>query len=138
MCVQVPFLGHIVSRRGVGVDPAKTEAIEQWPTPTSVNDVPAFLCLASYYRRYIAGFSTVAAPLTNLTRQGVDLVWDDACQGDFQTLKAALVSAPILTYPTREGHLVLSTDASDVGTGAVLEQEQEEGGRVAKKVIAYA
>ncbi len=106
--------------------------------PTSVKDVCAFLGLASYYRRYIPGFSTVAAPLTNLTRQGVDLVCDDACEGAFQTLKAALVYARILTYPTREGHFVLSTDASDVGIGDVLEQEQEEGGRVAKKVIAYA
>ncbi len=122
----------------MGVDPAKTEAVEQWPTPTSVKDVRAFLGLASYYRRYIPGFSTVAAPLTNLARQGVDLVWDDACEGSFQTLKAALITAPILTYPTREGHFVLSTDASNVGMGAVLEQEQEEGGRVAKKVIAYA
>ncbi len=120
------------------MDPAKTEAVEQWPTPTSVKDVRAFLGLASYYRRYIPGFSMVAAPLTNLTHQGVDLVWDDACEGAFQTLKAALVTVPILTYPTREGHFVLSTDASDVGIGAVLEQDQEEGGRVAKKVIAYA
>ncbi len=123
MHTQVPFLGHIVSRQGVGVDPAKIEAVEQWPTPTSVKDVRAFLGLASYYRRYIPGFSTVAAPLTNLTRQGVNLVWDDACEGAFQTLKAALVTAPILPYPTREGHFVLSTDASDVGIGAVLEQE---------------
>ncbi len=64
-------------------------------------------------------------------------MWDDACEGAFQTLKAALVTAPILTYPTREGHFVLSTDASDVGIGTVLEQEQEEGGRLTKKVIAY-
>ena len=61
MRAQVPFLGHIISRQGVGVDPAKTEAVEQWPTPTSVKDVRAFLGLASYYRRYIQGFSTVAA-----------------------------------------------------------------------------
>ncbi len=64
-------------------------------------------------------------------------MWDDACERAFQTLKAALISAPILTYPTREGHSVLSTDASDVGIGAVLEQEREEGRQVAKKVIAY-
>ncbi len=122
----------------MGVDPTKSEAVEQWPTPTSIKDVRAFLGLASYYRRYtccIPGFATVAAPLTNLTHQGVDLVWDDACEGAFWTLKAALVSAPILAYPTREGHFVLSTD---VGKGAVLEQEQEESGRVAKKVIACA
>ncbi len=136
MQAQVPFLRHIVSRQGVGMDPDKTEAIEQWPTPTSVKDIRAFLGLASYYRRYIPSFSPVAASLTNLTRQGVDLVWDNAREGAFRTLKAALVSATILAYPTRERHFVLSPDASDVGIGAVLEQEQEEGGRVAKKVIA--
>ncbi len=74
MRAQVPFLGHIVSREGVGVDPAKTEAVEKWPTTVNVKDVRAFLGLASYYRRYIPGFSMVAAPMTNLTQQGVDLV----------------------------------------------------------------
>ncbi len=136
MRAQVPFLGHIVSREDVGVDPAKTEAIEKWPTPVNVKDVRAFLGLASYYRRNIPGFSTVAAPMTNLTRQGVDLVW--ACEGAFRTLKAALISAPVLAYPTREGHFTLSTIASDVGIGAVLEQDQEELGQVVKRVIAYA
>ncbi len=67
--------------------------------------------------------------MTNLTRQGVDLVWDDACKGDFRTLKAALVSAPVLAYPTREGYFTLSTDASNVEIGAVLEQDQDEGAR---------
>ncbi len=138
MRAQVPFLGHIVSREGVGVDPAKTEAVEKWPTPVNVNDVRAFLGLASYYRRYIPDFSTVAAPMSNLTQQGVDLVWDDACEGAFRTLKAALVSAPVLAYPTREEHFILSTDASDVGIGAVLEQDQDEGGQVIKRVTAYA
>ncbi len=103
MRAQVPFLGHIVSRQGVGMDPAKTEAIEQWPTPTSVKDVRAFLGLASYYRRYIPGFSTGAAPLTNLTRQGVDLVWDDACEGAFQTLENCSCECAYthLPYPRR-------------------------------------
>ncbi len=119
MRAEVPFLGHIVSREGVGVDPAKTEAVEKWPTPVNVKDVRAFLGLASYYRRYIPGFSMIAAPMTNLTRQGMDLVWDDACEGAFRTLKAALISAPVLAYPTREGHFTLSTDAIEVGIGAV-------------------
>ncbi len=125
MRAQIPFLGHIVSRKGIGVDSAKAEAVEKWLTPVNVKDVDVrtFFGLASYYRRYIPGFSMVAAPMTNLTRQGVDLVWDDACEGAFRTLKAALVSAPVLAYPTREGHFTLSSDASDVGTGAVLEQD---------------
>ena len=138
MSAKVSFLGHIVSREGIGVDPAKTEAMEKGPTSVNVKDVRAFLGLASYYRRYIPGFSTVAAPMTNLTRQGVDLVWDDACEGAFRTLKAALILDPVLAYPTREGHFTLSTDASDVGIGAVLEQDQEEGGQVVKRLIAYA
>ncbi len=68
----------------------------------------------------------------------MDFVWDDACEGAFRTLKAALISAPVLAYPTREEHFTLSTDASDVGIGAVLEQDQEEGGQVVKRVTAYA
>ncbi len=61
-----------------------------------------------------------------------------ACEGAFKTLKAALVSALVLAYPTREGHFTLSTDASDVGIGAVLEQDQDDGGQVVKRVTAYA
>ncbi len=71
-------------------------------------------------------------------QQGVDLVWDDACEGAFRTLNAALVSAPVLAAPTREGHFTLSTDASNVGIGAALEQDQDEGGQVVKQAIEYA
>ncbi len=67
MRAQVLFFGHSDRRQGVGVDPAKTEAVENWPTAVNVKDVRAFLGLASYYRRYIPGFSTVTAPMTNLT-----------------------------------------------------------------------
>ncbi len=62
----------------------------------------------------------------------------DDQQGAFRTLKAVLISAPVLAYPTRDGHFTLSTDASDVGIRAVLEQDQEEGEQVVKRVIAYA
>ncbi len=94
--------------------------------------------LASYYRRYIPNFASEATPLTDLTKKDVELNWDDNCEHAFQALKKALVQPPVLAYPTRDGHFVLSTDASDTGMGAVLEQEQEEGGRVVKRVIAYA
>ncbi len=77
-------------------------------------------------------------PLTNLTKKDVEPIWDDNCEHAFQALKKALVQPPVLAYPTRDGHFVLSMDASDTGMGAVLEQEQEEGGRVVKWVIAYA
>ncbi len=126
-------------REGVEVDPIKTAAVQDWPTPRIVKDVLAFLGLASYYRRYIPNFASVATPLSGLTKKDAELIWDDDCEQEqaFQALKKALVQPPVLAYPTRDGHFVLSTDASDTGMGAVLEQEQEEGGRVVKRVIAY-
>ncbi len=139
MCNRVPFLGHYVLREGVEVDPMKTAAVQDWPTPRTVKDVRAFLGLASYYRRYIPNFATVAAPLTGLTKEGAMLVWSDDCEQAFLALKKTLVQPPVPAYPTRDGQFVLSTDANDMGIGAVLEQEQEEGGQVVLKcIIVYA
>ncbi len=75
-------------------------------------------------------------PLTGLTNKDAKLIWDDDRKQAFQALKKALVQPPVLAYPTSDGHFVLSTDASDTGMGAGL--EQEEGGRVLKQVIVYA
>ncbi len=107
-------------------------------TPHTVKDVCAFLRLASYYRRYIPNFASVATRLTGLTKKDAKLIWDDDCEHAFLAFKKALVQPPVLAYPTRDGHFVFSTDASDTGMGAVLEQEQEEGGRDVKRVIVYA
>ncbi len=69
-----------------------------------------------------------------VTKKDAKLIWDDDCEQAFLALKKTLVQA----YPIRDGSFVLSTDTSDTGMGAVLEQEQEEDGKVGKKVIAYA
>ncbi len=115
----------------------KTAAVQDWPTPRRVKDVRAFLGLASYYRRYFPNFASVATTLTGLTMKDAKLIWDDDCDQAFPALKKALVQAPVLAYPTREGPFILSTDASDTGMGVVLEQEHQEDGRMVKKVIAY-
>ncbi len=137
MCDWVPFLGHYVLHKGVEFDPMKTAAVQDWPTPHTVQDIRAFLGLASYYRLFIPNLASVAMPLTGLTKKNAKLIWDDDCEQTFLALKEALVQPPVLAFPTREGPFILSTDASDTGMGAVLEQEQEEDGKVVKKVIAY-
>ncbi|OMO87331.1 Integrase, catalytic core [Corchorus capsularis] len=98
--------------------------------PRTVTEIRSFLGLAGYYRRFVEGFSLIAAPLTRLTRKGVPFEWDDKCEKSFQELKQHLVSAPILTLPTSGKGYVVYSDASQQGLGCVLMQDN--------KVIAYA
>ena len=126
---EVPYLGHVVTREGIQPDPSKTERIREYPVPTSVSQVRQFLGLASYYRRFICGFSTIATLLNALLRKDVAFRWDDSCQEAFEQLKQCLVSAPVLAYPQFKPELpfVLETDASLLGLGAVLAQKQADG-----------
>ncbi|KAL0559001.1 hypothetical protein IC582_003590 [Cucumis melo] len=127
---QVSFLGHVVSKAGVSVDPAKIEAVTGWTRPSTVSEVRSFLGLAGYYRRFVENFSRIATPLTQLTRKGAPFVWSKACEDSFQTLKQKLVIAPVLTVPDGSGNFVIYSDASKKGLGCVLMQQG--------KVVAYA
>ncbi|TYK30208.1 ty3-gypsy retrotransposon protein [Cucumis melo var. makuwa] len=84
---KVSFLGHVVSSEGVSVDPAKIEAVTNWPRPSTVSEIRSFLGLAGYYRRFVEDFSRIASPLTQLTRKGTPFVWSPACESSFQELK---------------------------------------------------
>ena len=95
----VSFLGNVVSKDGVIVDPSKIEAVKSWVRPTNVTEVRSFVGLASYYHRFVKGFSSVASQLTNLTNQNVRFVWSDECEENFHNLKTLLTTAPILTLP---------------------------------------
>ena len=74
------FLGHVISTKGVSVDPHKIEAGVNWKPPKNVSEVRSFLGLARYYRKFVEGFSKIAAPLTKLTRKDVKYDWVDVCQ----------------------------------------------------------
>ena len=76
---EVAFLGHVVSGEGIKVDPKKTDAVKNWPRPLSPSDIKSFLGLASYYRRFVEGFSSIASPMTRLTQKKVKFAWTDAC-----------------------------------------------------------
>ena len=79
----VSFLGHVVSKDGVMVDPSKIEAVKSWVRPTNFTEVRSFVGLGSYYRRFVKGFSSVASQLTNLTKQSVRFVCSDECDESF-------------------------------------------------------
>ncbi|KAJ0548683.1 putative nucleotidyltransferase, Ribonuclease H [Helianthus annuus] len=119
---QVAFLGYIVSADGIKMDPAKIVAITNWPRPTSATEVRSFLGLAGYYRRFVEGFSTIALPLTQLLRKGVKFSRNEEREKSFEELKKRLVSAPILTLPSRSGGYQIYSDASKKGLGCVLMQ----------------
>jgi transposase InsO family protein len=131
---EVPFLGHIVSREGIKCDPAKIDVVQSWPHPINMTEVRSFLGFATYYRRFIPHFSTVASPLTGLTRKDVEFDWTEECEYAFRRLKESLMTAPVLAYPRQHGQFILDTDASNTGIGAVLSQVQQEE----EKVIGYA
>ena len=96
---KVHFLGHVVSREGISVDPAKIEAVSAWAAPKNVTEIRSFLGLAGYYRRFVEGFSKIAAPLTALTKKERKFDWTPKCEENFQELKRRLTSAPVLIIP---------------------------------------
>ena len=129
----VAYLGHVFSANGMVPDPNKIQAVQEWPVPSTIAGGQQFLGLASYYRRYIEHFSHIAAPLNALTQKNTTFCWTEACQQAFTTLKERLTHTPVLQYPqfhSAASQFVVYTDASDVGLGAILEQDN--------RVIAYA
>lgn len=120
---EVKFLGHICGRDGVKVDPAKVRAVEEWPTPQNPSHVSQFLGLANYMRRFIQGYAALAAPLYGLTQKDAEFVWREEHDAAFKGLKEALTTAPVLAMPDFSKPFEVRSDASLLGTGAVLMQD---------------
>ena len=134
MPTEVGFLGHIVGRTGLACDPEKLSAVRNWHEPNRVKAVRQFMGFVGYYRRFVKNFAELAEPLVALTWKGAPFVWTNEQQTAFDALKACLLSAPILGFPTEEGRFVLDTNASLFAIGGVLNQIQNEE----EVVIAYA
>ena len=131
---QVTFLGHQISGAGSMPDPKNVEAVTKMKAPTTVKEVRRFLGMCGFYRRHVPSFAKVATPLTNLTRARSDFRWTEACQSAFETLKACLVSAPVLVKARVNEPFIVTTDASNTHVGGVLSQVQADG---ANKPIGY-
>ena len=121
--------------KGVAADPWKIEAVRAFPTPTDLKHLRSFLGLASYYKRLIPNFAKIANPLHALTRKDTPFLWSSDCEQAFENLKQSLTQASVLAFPNFDKHFLLETDASGVGLGAVLAQEQEDG---SVRALAYA
>ncbi len=125
---ELKFLGHVIGREGISVDPEKIDVIRKWPVPKDVSELRAFLGLCNYFRRFVHGYSQIAGPLTALTgTTGQDsYTWDKWKERElaaFEKLKVALCSTPVLRLPDFDKPFEMWTDASLDGTGGVLVQD---------------
>jgi hypothetical protein len=120
---EVPFLGHVISIEGIVVDPGKVRDVLDCKPPTSVHQLWSFLCLASYYWRFILILSKISKPITELLKKGNKYVWSKDCDQAFLTLKKLLTTSPVLVYPDIAKPFDVYYDASDIGLGCVLMQE---------------
>lgn len=130
---KVEYLGHYISSEGISVDLRKVTVVKEWPIPTNISELRSFLGLASYYRKFVKGFSSIAAPLTLLLHKDQPYKWDDTKQVAFDELKRLLTSAPVLLLPDPTKPFTVTTDASDIAIGAVLSQNQGKG----EQPVAY-
>ena len=111
-----------MSERGIEVDKAKIEVIERLSPPTNVKGIRSFLGHVGFYWRFIANFSQIARPLTSLPAKDVPFQFNDECHKAFETLKKALISAPIIQPPDWKLPFEIMCDASDYAVGAYLDK----------------
>ncbi|KAJ8737429.1 hypothetical protein PYW08_000024 [Mythimna loreyi] len=122
---RLKYLGYVVDSGGLRTDPEKVQAILQYPTPSNKKDVKRFLGTATWYRRFVPNFSTIAAPLNKLTsnkKSAPPFKWTDEADAAFLKLKECLISAPVLSCPDYNRPFEVHTDASNYGIGAMLTQ----------------
>jgi hypothetical protein len=127
---KVAFLGHVISARGISVDPCKVKDVLNWMPPTTTLEIRCFLGLAGYYCRFIKDFSKIAKPMTKLLEKNKAFEWTAECQASFEELRKCLTSAPVLLLSDLTKKFDIYCDTSRRGLGCVLMQEGQ--------VVCYA
>jgi hypothetical protein len=105
------------------VDPEKVTAMANWKRSASITEIRSFLGLASYYRRFIEGFSKIARPMTTLLQKDKKFEWTNTYERSFCELKRRLTTAPVLVLPDIHKDFTKYRDASRQGLDCVLMQE---------------
>src|SRR5947207_14619674 len=96
LCQYVTYIGYIVSNKGIHTSPDKIEKVTKYPRPSNLKEVRGFLGLTNFYRRFIANYAEIAAPMTGLLKKDADFIWDFSCELAFERLKLKLTTAPVL------------------------------------------
>lgn len=120
----IKYLGHIVSKDGVRVNPENVEKVKNFKRPTNAKQVRSFLGLTNFYRRFVPGYAKIAGPLNRLLKKDQRFKWTSEAQSAFDTLKVKLTEAPILSYPKFDLPFILTIDSSDYAIGFILSQIQ--------------
>ncbi|GBG63470.1 hypothetical protein CBR_g38088 [Chara braunii] len=126
---QVFYLGHVLDGDGIKLEDSKIAAIRGWRTPRTMTELRSFLGLANYYRKFARNFSAIAAPLRRLLKKDAIWKWDKDCTSALKKLKRALIEYPVLKVADSSLPFVVTTDASQYGIGAVLQQDDDNGYR---------
>ncbi|GBG41536.1 hypothetical protein CBR_g74513, partial [Chara braunii] len=121
---KILYLGHEISADGLRPEDAKVASIRDWPRPQTVTEVRSFLGMMGYYLPFVKNYSTIASPLTDLTRLDTPWEWIEECEASFKKLKYALTHYEVLKLPDPDKPFVVTTDASQYGIGAVLAQQE--------------
>ena len=121
------YLGLIISKDGIRMDPKKIETIQNWNTPKNLKDVQAFIGFANFYRRFVKGFSRIAGPLTAMSKKKSSFVWTADCARAFEDLKAMFTSDVVLLHFDPDKESVVETDSSDYVNAGVLSQYDDNG-----------
>ncbi|XXG68190.1 hypothetical protein AAC387_Pa06g1334 [Persea americana] len=121
------FLGFIVRKAGIELDPIKVKAILEMPSPRTLRELKGLQGRLAYIRRFISNLSGKCRPFSRLMKKGVDFVWDAECEAAFQDIKSYLTKPPVLAVPTAGKPFILYTRALDYSLGALLVQENDGG-----------
>ena len=118
----VVVVEYVIASGSISMDPEKVKAVEEWPTPMDCKSLQRFLGFANFYRRFIRGYSSIAATLTRLMSTKIRFCWDQEAKEAFQELRRRFTTAPILIHPDSEKQFIVEVDTSNVGVGAILSQ----------------